>query len=341
MFIETLHSISTNEEVMKLENSMEEPDEDDDDDDDDDDDEIAFPPLPSNIDLPSYGNTPDPYDNRHHTMDLFYCPTPPFPSPPPPPPPSAATMTRIYANARTFSSIRTHDSTPQSIVSFATQQRRKTRAPIASLLLQSVYVNLPRPRSPPSKLMNLANEVTYATLLNTTSMVPTLAPELTVKHVEYQQIQHQSSRKVSIPIYENIKPRRPPPPPVCSPTNIPQRPASWSIIPVENDQPLSPLKVNDNHRHSSEHIYMNLECQNDKPPIIPIRTSKSVRTAAQTTTTPPLPPPPAIPPRKEQKEAARRPSSIVLSSAAENDQDAYETTSNTSTIKVSIYLRMK
>ena len=334
MFVETLHSISTNEEVMKLDNSMEEPD----DDDDDDDDDIVFPPLPSNIDLPSYGNTPDPYDNRHHTMDLFYCPTPPFPSPPPPPPPSAATMTRMYANARTFSSIRMHDSTSQPMVSFATQQRKKTRAPIASFI-QSVYVNLPRPRSPPSKPVNLANEVTYATLLNTTSLVPTLGSDVIVNHVEYQQIQHQSGRKVSIPIYENVKPRRPPPPPLCSPTNTPLRPASWSIIPLENDQPLAPVQQNNNRpvSSSSAHIYINLEYQNDKPPALPTRTTKSVRIAVQTTT----PPPPAIPPRNELREAIRSPSSIVATSLVENDPDAYETTSNTSTAQVRLRFRKK
>jgi hypothetical protein len=303
---------------MKLENSMEEPD--------DDDDDIEFPPLPSNIDITSHTNTPDPYDNRHHVLELFYCPSPPLPSPPPPTT-SSATMTRIYANARTLSFLRTHDRTNQPMISFATQQRKKSRAPIASLL-QSVYVNMPRPRSPPPKVVNISNEITYTTLINTTSIVPPISSDLTINHAEYQQIQHKSVEINRIPIYENVKPRRLPPPPSPSPTNIPQRPASWSIIPLENDQLLSPTKLNNNKiisSSSSARIYINLEYHNDKPPALPTRTCKSTRIVVQTSSSPP---PPLIPPRKEQK-------SSVTTSPVEKEQDAYETTSNASTVQVS------
>jgi hypothetical protein len=333
MFTETLNSTSRNDENMELDNSTGEPD-------DDDDDEKEFPPLPTDIDLPLYSDIPDAYDNRYHALDLFYCVSPPFPSPPPPPPlpPSSATMTRIYANAHTFSSIRNHDGKNQPMISFATQQRKKNRAPIACLL-QNVYVNLPKPRSPPPPLpppnpLNISNEVTYATLLNTTSMVPLSCPDLTINHVEYQQIQHKSDEIHHNQIYENIKIRRPPPPPYVSPTNIPQRPASWSIIPLEDDKPLSPSKIinKDMNSSSSAHIYINLEYHNDKPPTIPTRKCKSVRITAQKSSS--SPPPPVIPPRNEQKQEIPCSSSSVATSV-EKEQEVQETSSNASTIQVS------
>jgi hypothetical protein len=242
-------------------------------------------------------------------------------------------MTRIYANARTISSLRSHASTNQPIVSFATQQRKKSRAPIASIL-QSVYVNMPRRRSPPPKVENLSNEITYATLMNTTSIAPPVSAESTINHAEYQQVQHKSNKASRIPIYENVKPRRLPPPPVCSPTNTPQRPASWSIIPVENDRLLSPTKLEKKKiiSASSAHIYINLEYHNDKPPALPTRTCKSTR-IAQTASSPP--PPPAIPPRKEQKPGIHFSLSSPTTSPVEKEQDVYETTSNASTVQVS------
>jgi hypothetical protein len=338
MFTETLNSTSRNDENMELENSIGEPD--------DDDDYNEFPPLPLDIDLPSYTDIPGPYDNRHHAIDLFYCTSPPFPSPPPPPPPSTSTLTRIYANARTFSSIRNHASMNQPKISFATQQKKKARAPIACLL-QNVYVNLPKPRSPPlSNPINITNEVTYATLLNTTSMMPSSCSDLTINHVEYQEIQHTSNGINHNRIYENIKPRRPPPPPYCSQKKIPQRPASWSIIPLENDKSLSPSKTinNDIISSSSAHVYINLEYHNDKPPTLPVRRCKSVRisvsTSSSTLSSPP--PPPVIPPRNEQKQEIRcSSSSVITTPPIEKEQDVHETSSNASTVQVSSSIFMK
>ncbi|CAF4791089.1 unnamed protein product, partial [Rotaria magnacalcarata] len=48
---------------------------------------------------------------------------------------------------------------------------------------------------------------------------------------------------------------------------------------------------------SSEHIYINLQYHDDKPPVIPTRTTKQVQFSIQMS-----PPPPAIPPRNEQKQ---------------------------------------
>lgn len=375
MFTETLNTTSRNDENMELTNSIEELDDDDgddDDDDDDDDDVLEFPPLPSDIDLPSYVDlTLGPYDNRHRTIDLFYCTSPPFPSPPPPllspqpvpPPPlppssssSSMTMTRIYANAHTFSSIRNTDSINQPMISFATQQKKKNRAPIACLL-QSVYVNLPQPRTPPppppppslppplssSNPTNTINEVTYATLLNTTSMVTSINSDLIVNHVEYQQIQHKSNEINRNRIYENVKSRPPPPPPPSTPTftvqaNIPQRPSSWSVIPVEDDKPLLPSKpiINNEISSSSAHIYINLECHKDKPPTLPSRRSKSVRTSMETSSSSSLSTlvPPVIPPRNEQRGDLRCSSSSITISSGQKEQDTHETSSNTSTIQV-------
>jgi hypothetical protein len=335
MFTETLNSTSRNEETMELENSIEDPD----------GDNAMFPPLPSDIELPSYANTPDPYDNRYHTVDLFYCPSPPLPSPPPPPPPtSAATLARMYANARTFSSIRTHDSINQPSVSFATQHKKKVRAPIASLM-EGVYVNIPvlpppLPPTPPPKSGSISNEVTYATLLNTTSMVPSIYSDLTINHVEYQQIelQHQSDEINHHRIYENIKSRRPPPLPFHS-----QQSPSWSIIPFEIDKSLSPSKLTNNHiiPSSSAHIYVNLQYHEDKPPAIPTRTSKSIPMIIQTS-----PPPPMLPPRNRQKKETHFSSSSVATSLIETEPDegdmnAAETSSNASTVQVSSIIFFK
>jgi len=324
---------------MELENSIEEPD-------DDDDDDEEFPPLPSDIDLPSYVDVPDPYDNRYHSIDVFYCASPPFPSPPPPPlpppPTSSTTMTRICTNAHTFASIQNHDSINQPMISFATQQRKKIRAPIACLV-QSVYVNMPKPRSPPPKPVNTTNEVTYATLINTTSMVPSICSDLTINHVEYQQIQHKSKEIHHNRIYENVKSRRPPPRPYDSPKNIPQRPTSWSIIPLEDDKPLSPSEIinSDTISSSSARIYINLEYHKDEPPAIPTRTCKSVQIPVQTASSSSPPPPPVIPPRNEQKGEIRCLSSSVTTSPVEKEQDAHETSSNASTVQVSSFIFIK
>ena len=332
MFIETLYLSSRNKEHMELENSIEESD----------DDDKEFPPLPSEIDIPSYTNTPDPYDNRHHTTDFYYCSSPPLPSPPPPPPTSSATMARICANARTFASIRNHDSINQPTIAFATQLKKKPRAPIACLF-QNVYVNIPiSPSLPPSpKLVDTSNEVMYATLMNTTSMGPSICSDVTINHVEYQQIQiqHEPDEMHHNRIYENIKPRRPPPPPCYSQFNISQQPPSCSIIPVDKSLSYSKINNNDTILSSSEHIYINLKYHEDKPPTIPVRTCKPIPIIIQASS----PPPPIIPPRKEQKEEMHCSSSSVISSPLEREQDggdinALETSSNASTIQVSEYL---
>ncbi len=318
MFTETLNVTSRNKQNMELENSIEESD----------DDDEEFPPLPSDIDVPSYANTPDPYDNRHHTINFYYCSSPPLPSPPPPT--SSATMQRIYANARTFTSIRNHDSINQPIIAFATQQRKKPRAPMVCLL-QNVYVNLPISPKP----VNTSNEVTYATLMNTTSFVPSICSDVTLNHVEYQQIQiqHEVDAMDHNRIYENIKPRRPPPPPCYSQKNNLQ----CSISPVDADKSLSHSKVinKDIIATSSEHIYINLKYHEDTPPVIPTRTCKPVPITIQAS-----PPPPIIPRRNEQKEEIRCSSSSIITSSLEREQDerdinALETSSNASSIQVS------
>ena len=321
MFIETLNSTSRNDENMEFEYSIEEPDDEE------------FPPLPSDIDLPPYTHTPDPYDNRHHTLDIFYCVSPPLPSPPPPLPPTSSTMTQIYANARTFASIRNYDSINPPTVSFATQHKKKPRAPVACLL-QSVYVNIPiQPPSPPPSIkpINLSNEVTYATLMNTTSMAPSMCSDLTINHVEYQQIriQHESDQINHKQIYENIKSRRPPPPPYQS-----QQPSTGSAISLDIDKSLSPSKLlnNDIISSSSAHIYINLEYHEEKPPTIPTRTCKSIPITIQAS-------PPVIPPRNEQKKEIHRSSSSVATSPIQREPDegdinAFETSSNASSVQV-------
>jgi hypothetical protein len=339
MFTETLNSTSRNEEIMELDNSIEDPD----------DEDEEFPPLPSDIDLPAHITPQDPYDNRHNTMDLFYCASPPLPSPPPPAPPptSAATLARMYANARTFSSIHTHDSYNHP-VSFATQQKKKIRAPIACLL-EGLYVNIPMPPPPtpppppsPPKPENISNEVTYATLMNTTSLIPSIYSDLTMNHVEYQQIQiqHESDEINHNRIYENIKSRRPPPLPYLSQSISPQQ-----SISLEIDKSLSPSKIfnNDIIPSSSAHIYINLQYHEDKPPAIPTRTCKSIPITIQTSSSPP---PPVIPPRNEHKKALRFSSSSVATSPIETEQDekdinAVETSSNASTVQVSLFIFQK
>jgi hypothetical protein len=183
--------------------------------------------------------------------------------------------------------------------------------------------------------MNISNEVTYATLLNTTSMVPSISSDLIISHVQYQQIQHKFDEINQNRIYENIKPRRPPPPPYDSPKNLSQRPASCSIIPLEDDKLLSPAKLINNEitSSSSAHIYINLEYHNDQPPALPTRTCKSVQINIQT-----LPsPPPVLPPRNGHKEEMRCSSSSLATSPVEGEQNIHETSSNASTVEVSIH----
>ncbi|CAF5007162.1 unnamed protein product, partial [Rotaria socialis] len=224
-----------------------------------------FPPLPSDIDLPSYANTPDPYDNRHNALELFYCVSPPLPSPPslqPSPlmtPLSAETMTRIYTNCHTVSSIRSHDNMKQQTISFATQFKKKARAPVVGLL-QGVYINmpvsnsLPSPLQPPPPLrpsepLTLSNEVTYATLMNTTSAGPSTCSDQVTNHVHYQEIhiENKSAKTNSSRIYENIKTRRPPPPPCYSQTKFLKRTSSSSAITIEAERSPSYFNILDDN----------------------------------------------------------------------------------------------
>ncbi|CAF1312017.1 unnamed protein product [Adineta steineri] len=334
---------------MELGNSMDEPD--DDDDDDDDDAEEEFPPLPSDIDIPSHTNTPDPYDNRYYTVNYSYCSSPPLPPPPPPPqlpPTSTATMTRIYANARTISSIRSHDTINQPTIGFATQHKKKARAPIA-YPFESVYVNMPispplpsppspPPSTPPKIPVNIPDEVLYATLMNTTSLVTSLCSDTEINHVEYQQVQHKSDDKGHKRIYENIKSRRPPPPPCYSQTNTLRRRMSLCpVIPVDVDISLAQPNINNNDIIISpaEHTYINLECNEDIPPIIPKRTCKSIVNTVQISSSPS---PPIVPPRKEQKQDVRCSSSNLTTTLLETEQqdediNGLETSSNASTVQ--------
>ena len=130
-----------NVEKMDFDNSISESDE----------DEEEFPPLPSDIETTTYINAREPYDNRHHAIDLFFCPSPPFPSPPPPPLSprssrslltSTGSMIRTYANLHTFASIRNHEARTEAHISFATQYKKKSRAPVVATL-DSVYINIP------------------------------------------------------------------------------------------------------------------------------------------------------------------------------------------------------
>lgn len=313
MLVETFNSTARHENIMELDNSIEQPD-----DDEENNNNNEFPPLPTDIDILSCENSSDTYDNRQNTMDLFYCPSPPLP-PPPPPPSATATITRKHRNSNTFTSIRTVNNSQPSIVTFSTQYKKKIRTPIVSFL-DNVYVNMPRllpPKVPISKSISIPNEVVYATLINTSSLITTNSTDQPVNHVEYQQIQHKSKQLIDSRIYENISNRRPPPPPaaaavICpSPKDTPQRPTSWSIIPLENNP------------QTTEHIYINLEFQNDQPPSLPKRTTKTVRIAS-----PPIlasPSPPAIPLRQDLH---RSPSA-----------DMCETSSNASTLKVSCISR--
>ncbi|CAF1034210.1 unnamed protein product [Adineta ricciae] len=324
---------------MELETSLEEPDE---------DENEEFPPLPSDIEVPSFTNTPDLYDNRHNPIDFVYCASPPLPSPPtfsppapPPPTTSAGTMDRVYANARTISSIRHNGSLTPIPVSFATQHKKKARAPIACSF-QSIYVNIPMspPLPPPPQLsplhltptpvkpVNTSNEVTYATLMNTTSLVPSICPDITLNHVEYQQIQiqHEIVRVNSNRIYENIKARRPPPPPCYSPP---------PAIPIENNKSPPDQTVNDHDclpsslssTSAGEHIYINLKCQDDQPPAIPTRTCKSIPISTQ------LSPPPIISRRNEHRKDENCPVVKVPINSIEKDPSGHETSSNASTLQ--------
>ena len=307
-----------------------------------DDDQEEFPPLPSDIETTTYINVRDPYDNRHHAIDLFYCPSPPFPSPPPPlsPPPRSSlaptgSMIRTYANLHTFASIRNHEARTQPHVSFATQYKKKLRAPLVSLL-DSVYINLPRP---PAKPITIANEVTYATLLNTTSLMPiSICSDASANYAEYQQIQIPPSSAPSSPrgCYENVKPRRPPPLPCDTPRELEQSASSPSPSPSESNQsspsgsqmnsdvPLPPSRA---------HTYINLEHQPDRPPVVPTRSSKAGAVTRQT-------PPPVIPRRKEPKSSVASSSPPVSTPSPDKESDEVElqslgTSSNASTIQVS------
>ena len=334
MLVETFNSAAKHENIMELDNSIQQSSNNNNEDDDDDDENSPtitneeFPPLPTDIDVQSCENASDTYDNRQNTMELLDCPSPPLP-PPPPPPSATTTVERKHRNSNTFTSIHATHSPSQSIVTFSTQYKKKNRAPIVSFL-DNIYVNMPRTLPPEVPIVSkpsisIPNEVIYATLINTSSLITTNPPDQPVNHVEYQQIRHKSKQTTDLRIYENVPCRRPPPPPCQSSQDTPQRPTSWSIIPVENEQSAS-IPTN-------EHIYINLEYQNDQPPIPPKRTTKTVRIAS-----PPIlasPPPPAIPPRQDLKENGRCPSTSVTLVPTDDDQDMLETSSNASTLKVS------
>ena len=371
MFTETLNSTSKTEKNMEFEYSTEESDNDDDDDDDNDNDcndGYEFPPLPFDIDLPSYTNPLDPYDNRHHGIDFFYCSSPPFPSPPPlpssppppptspplpppPPPPSSsssslpptslATMARIYGNALTISSIRSYDDLNQPIISFATQQKKKVRASIA-YLPQNIYVNIPVPPPPlPSRSVKRSNEVTYATLMNTTSIIPPVDSDLTINHVEYQEL-HIANENNPNRIYQNIKLRRLPQPPYYSESKCSPQSLSLSVTPLENNESSShPTVINAGViPSSSAHIYINLQYQDDKPPTIPARTNKSTPHVTQTSLLS------ILPSTIEQKEDTHSFFSSVATSPIKPEQDeedinVLETSSTASSAQVSSFSFMK
>lgn len=315
-----------------------------------DEDEEEFPPLPSDIETTTYINAREPYDNRHHTIDLFYCPSPPFPSPPPPPlspPPSRSllastgSMIRTYANLHTFASIRNHEARTEAHISFATQYKKKSRAPVVSML-DSVYINIPGPLSKP---ITLANEVTYATLLNTTSLVPSsICSDASTNYAEYQQIQIPPTLRTLSPrqCYENVTTRRPPPLPCDSPTDLVQSEPSPPALPSEKNPSPCESKADSviSAPSSRAHIYINLERQNEQPPLVPTRSNKGVVVTVQTSPSPPAPPP-IIPRRKGPKEGAT-PSSSPPTSTPSPDKESDEvelhslgSSSNASTIQVS------
>lgn len=370
MLTETLNSTSKNDNNMELDNSVEEST--------DDDDEEEFPPLPSDIDFPSYANTPDPYDNSRTTREFLFFPSPPLPSPPQanqlsPAPASSENMIRILTNSRTVSTIRSHDTVKQKTVSFATQQKKKTRIPICDFL-EGVYVNIstlkplkPAPPPPPPtatlplplsssgspESITVPNEVTYATLMNTTSMglLPTNSDTGTI-HAHYQEINiHNKSVKTNQSrIYENIKARRPPPPPYYSQKNFFKRTSSVSSTATSNPEISrslihSQLVDDDLNSCSNAHIYINLEFQDDKPPIIPTRsTKKQAPIIVQKSLTPPSPP--VIPPRGEQKEDTRSlisTTGILSIEKEQNEEDtnAHETSSNASSVQVSCIISIR
>ena len=251
-------------------------------------DDEEFPPLPSDIETLTY-------DNRHRSIDLFYCPSPPLPSPPLS---IDGTMVRTYANMHTFSSIRDTEYRPfQTKITFATQFKKKARAPIAGFL-EGTYVNLsvparPHSESPPPppppleiKPIQVANEVTYATLINTTSLGSvsaghsSITSDFLINHVEYQQIQipFKANTKPPTCAYENIKTRRAPPPPIVVCEEV-----SASPLPVTVTVDLPVIS------NSSVHTYINVQFQDDQAPAIPSRSNKT-----------PSDSPPLLPPRKDQ-----------------------------------------
>ena len=236
-------------------------------------------------------------------------------------------MVRTYANVHNFSSIRNFNEKNRPFVPFATQLKKKTRAPIACLL-DNVYVNIP---VVPPKPVHVSNEVTYATLLNTSSaLLSATSTDPPVSHAEYQQIQIQSKGEKTDTrrIYENVKSRRPPPPPCYA-----KRPPV--VPPVETDESVS-CSENVSKRTlppRRTHLYINMKQAQDQPPAIPTRVSKPAPVVAD----PALPP--AIPPRREQKQEDSCATSNAVASSIQTEQEeretnAAETCSNASTVRV-------
>ena len=258
--------------------------------DDSDEDDEEFPPLPSDIETMTY-------DNRHNSINLFYCPSPSFPTPPPmqndrflnlvsP----EQTLLRTYANVRTFTSKRSSDLTISPQISFATQFKKKSRPPIVTFL-ETTYVNMP---ASTDKMKSTPTEVTYATLMNTTSLMPlSNSSDHLNNHAEYQELHIASSKnddEVVSGLYENVKVRRPPP--------IPNE--SSKSVKLENFSSPEEISVSKLDvalmKNDSSHIYMNLKMNNDSPPTLPSRLNKSLDTERSRSPSPPL-----IPPRQCSK----------------------------------------
>jgi hypothetical protein len=275
--------------------------------DDSDDDDEEFPPLPTDIDVPIYVHRHEPYDNQNRTIDLFYCPSPSLPSASSSPVLSCSSaMIRAYANIHTLTSIRQHDHQQSATIQFARQYKKKDRASV-TCLADNLYVNMCRPKE---NSMNISNEVTYATLINTTSLMPSTSStdDNVHDHAEYQQIQvscqidHCQSHER---IYENIQQERRAPPPLpmdgqfegVSPLLSPS--LSCSDVTLTFNEPLL-TTTNDDHRtntHPSAHTYINLEFCDEPPPVLPSRACQSM----PATSIDAVSFVPTIPPRKHMK----------------------------------------
>lgn len=218
--------------------------------DESDDEEEEFPPLPSELETSNY-------DNRNNSIDLFYCPSPSFPSPPVSGSNDSLDVCGESIRFRTYSNIRTlkekhfSDSKLKTKQNFATQIKKKNRTVIGSFF-ESFYVNLNDRKSETIEIKQ-ENELNYATLMNSTSNVqPSSSFDQLNNHAEYQEIRIASSNRENAAtprLYENVRAARRAPP--------------------------VPKEVEEVCQKDFSRLYINLQEEKDSPPTLPIRLKKS------------------------------------------------------------------